>query len=50
MLSIPPAIITPLVPARIWSWAKMIACMPEPQSLLMVVAPAVLGIPAAMDA
>jgi hypothetical protein len=28
----------------------MIACMPEPQSLLMVVAPAVLGMPAAMEA
>src|SRR5690554_1645223 len=50
MFSIPPAIMMVLVPALIWSWAMMTACMPEPHILLMVVQPLLSGIPAARDA
>ena len=50
ILSIPPATIISLVPALIRSWASMVAFMPEPQSLLMVVAPVSTGMPAAMAA
>src|SRR5690554_2554770 len=50
MFSMPPAIMMLLVPALIWSWAMMTACMPEPHILLMVVQPLLSGIPAARDA
>ncbi|MDT4863523.1 hypothetical protein FQZ97_982350 [compost metagenome] len=46
MLSMPPAIITLLVPALSESWASITAFMPEPQSLLIVVQPVALGSPA----
>ncbi len=46
MLSIPPATITSAEPALSMSWAKIAACMPEPQTLLMVTASAEVGRPA----
>ena len=46
MLSMPPATMMLLVPAFSWSCANISACMPEPQTLLMVVQPALLGMPA----
>ena len=45
MLSIPPAIIVSALPACIRSFASMIDFMPEPHTLLMVVAPQESGIP-----
>src|SRR5690606_2771996 len=48
--SMPPATTTVAEPALIRSWPSMIAFMPEPQTLLMVVQPAPLGRPAAIDA
>ncbi len=50
MLSMPPAIITSQVPARMLSVANIIAFMPEPQTLLMVVQPTEKGMPAPMVA
>ncbi|MOA07372.1 hypothetical protein D3C78_1270620 [compost metagenome] len=50
MLSMPPASTTEELPAASWSCASMIAFMPEPHILLMVVAPIELGMPAAMAA
>src|SRR5690606_13477682 len=50
MFSMPPAIMMLLVPALIWSWAMMTACMPEPHILLMVVQPELSGIPEALEA
>ena len=41
MDSMPPATITSLLPATSRSWASMVAFMPEPHTLLMVVQPAV---------
>src|SRR5574337_364992 len=46
MDSMPPATITSLVPAARRSWASMVAFMPEPHTLLMVVQPADKGRPA----
>jgi hypothetical protein len=45
--SMPPATTILAEPALIASWASMIAFMPEPQTLLMVVQPACGGIPLA---
>jgi hypothetical protein len=39
MLSMPPATTMSWLPARIRSWPSMAAFMPEPQTLLTVVAP-----------
>src|SRR6056297_600228 len=50
MFSMPPAIMMLLVPALIWSWAMITACMPEPHILLMVVQPELSGMPEAHDA
>src|SRR5688500_5466015 len=50
MDSMPPAMTTVADPALIRSWPSMIAFMPEPHTLLMVVAPAASGMPAARDA
>ena len=47
MLSMPPATTHAALPARIRSVASMVAFMPEPHTLLMVVAPVPSGIPAA---
>ncbi len=46
MLSMPPATITSAEPALIMSWAKMAACIPDPQTLLTVTASAEFGRPA----
>ena len=46
MLSKPPETMTSLLPASSRSWLSMVAFMPEPQSLLIVVAPADFGMPA----
>src|SRR5437870_2032029 len=46
MLSMPPATITSADPAASVSWAKIAACMPDPQTLLTVTASAVRGSPA----
>jgi hypothetical protein len=46
MLSMPPATITRFVPALSRSCASMIAFMPEPHILLMVVQPVAFGRPA----
>src|SRR5690606_8100489 len=48
--SMPPATTTRAEPALMMSVANMIAFMPEPQTLLMVVAPAASGMPAAREA
>src|SRR5690606_23205155 len=48
--SMPPATTIEAEPALIRSWPSMIAFMPEPQTLLMVVAPAEVGRPAASAA
>ena len=48
--SMPPATTIEAEPALIRSWASMMAFMPEPQTLLMVVAPAENGMPAATAA
>ena len=50
MLSIPPATAIRALPARIRSWASIAAFMPEPHILLMVVAVADSGRPAAKAA
>jgi len=50
MLSRPPATTTRLVPATMLSWAKIAACIPLPQALLTVTAPAASGMPAPMAA
>ena len=46
MLSMPPAMTTSLVPARIESWPSIIAFMPDPHILLTVSAPTSSGTPA----
>src|SRR5574337_1460878 len=46
MDSMPPATITSLLPAARRSWASMVAFIPEPHTLLMVVQPADSGRPA----
>src|SRR5690606_32232952 len=48
--SMPPATTTPADPALMMSWASMMAFMPEPHTLLMVVAPASSWMPAAREA
>src|SRR5579885_370793 len=48
--SMPPATTTVAEPALIRSWPNMIAFMPKQQTLLMVVQPTELGIPAAREA
>src|SRR5690606_9945198 len=48
--SMPPAPTIEAEPALIRSWPSMIAFMPEPQTLLMVVQPAEVGRPAASAA
>src|SRR4249919_719079 len=48
--SMPPATTTVAEPALMRSWPSITAFMPEPQTLLMVVAPAAVGIFAAMAA
>src|SRR5579883_153448 len=48
--SMPPATTTVAEPALIRSWPNMIAFMPEPQTLLMVVHPTAVGMPAAREA
>ena len=48
--SMPPATTTFAEPALMMSCASMIAFMPEPQTLLMVVAPAASGMSAARPA
>ena len=48
--SMPPATTTEADPALIRSWPSMIAFMPEPQTLLSVVAPAEVAMPAPMAA
>ena len=50
MDSMPPATTTVADPALIRSWPSMIAFMPEPHTLLMVVQPTEIGRPAASDA
>ena len=46
MLSMPPATTTSWLPALIRSWASITAFMPEPHTLLSVVAPVDAGSPA----
>jgi hypothetical protein len=46
MDSMPPATTISAEPALIWSWPIMMAFMPEPQTLLMVVQPTAVGSPA----
>ena len=46
MLSMPPDSTMPAEPALMMSWASMVAFMPEPQTLLIVVAPVASGSPA----
>ena len=46
MLSMPPATIMSALPAASMSWAKIAACMPDPQTLLTVVASTDWGRPA----
>src|SRR6476661_472452 len=46
MLSMPPDSTIPAEPALMISWASMVAFMPEPQTLLTVVAPVASGSPA----
>ena len=46
MLSMPPDSTIPAEPALMMSCASMVAFMPEPQTLLMVVAPVASGSPA----
>src|SRR5579875_1632819 len=48
--SMPPATTTAAEPALIRSWPSMIAFMPEPHTLLMVVQPVATGRPAASEA
>ena len=48
--SMPPATTTLAEPALIRSWASIMAFMPEPHTLLMVVQPAEVGRPAWSDA
>src|SRR5512143_227546 len=48
--SMPPATTTVAEPALIRSWPSMIAFMPDPQTLLIVVQPTDFGMPAASDA
>ena len=43
MLSMPPDSTIEAEPALMMSWASMVAFMPEPQTLLMVVAPVASG-------
>ena len=50
MLSMPPATMMSWLPTASRSWASIAAFMPEPQTLLMVVAPADTGSPAPSDA
>ena len=50
MDSMPPATTMLADPALIRSWPSMMAFMPEPHTLLMVVAPAASGMPAAREA
>src|SRR5690348_5181307 len=50
MLSVPPAMITPPRPAMIRSAASAIACRPDEQNRLMVIAEHVTGSPARNDA
>src|ERR1700734_4314952 len=46
MLSMPPDTTISADPARMMSWASIVAFIPEPQTLLMVVAPVASGNPA----
>jgi hypothetical protein len=46
MDSMPPATTMSAEPAAIRSWASMVAFMPEPHTLLTVVAPVASGSPA----
>ena len=46
----PPATMTSLLPASMRSWASMVAFMPEPHALLIVVQPADSGRPGAEQA
>src|ERR1700722_16170525 len=46
MLSMPPDTTTSAEPAWMMSWPSMVAFIPEPQTLLMVVAPVASGNPA----
>src|SRR5690349_16651608 len=48
--SMPPATTTDADPALMRSWPSITAFMPEPQTLLIVVAPVETGMPAAIDA
>jgi hypothetical protein len=50
MLSMPPATTNLAEPAAIRSWASIAAFMPEPHTLLTVVAPTLTGRPAASAA
>ena len=50
MLSMPPATTIAPDPAAIRSWANIVAFMPEPHILLMVVQPTCSGTPAPMAA
>ena len=46
MLSMPPATMMSWLPTESRSWASMAVFMPEPQTLLIVVAPTDIGKPA----
>ena len=48
--SIPPATTIPALPARIRSWPSITAFIPEPQTLLIVLAPVASASPAARAA
>ena len=50
MLSMPPATTMAPDPAAIRSWANIVAFMPEPHILLIVVQPTCSGMPAPMEA